>query len=99
MVNKNIFDNIAALLYFRGQLIINLFFSAKVIIKIKLPCKNKKNNNTHLFFVLKKLITKQKENIIRIIKQEKVVKILRRFYDTHVLKKCVYLPPLKIGIL
>lgn len=60
MVNKNIFDNIAALLYFRGQLIINLFFSAKVIIKINLPCKNKKIINTHLFFVLKKVNNKTK---------------------------------------
>lgn len=54
MVNKNIFDNIAALLYFRGQLIINLFFSAKVIIKIKLPCKNKKNNQDTPIFCVKK---------------------------------------------
>lgn len=60
MINKNIFDNIAALLYFRGQLIINLFFSAKVIIKIKLPCKNKKIIKTHLFFVLKKVNNKTK---------------------------------------
>lgn len=60
MINKNIFDNIAALLYFRGQLIINLFFSAKVIIKINLPCKNKKNNQDTPLFLLKKVNNKTK---------------------------------------